>query len=274
MTQREKAHVFARLHEGPGLFVIPNPWDAGSARMLSEVGFKALTTTSYGFAVSLGRTDGTRSIARDEALANAKSIVDATDLPVAADLENGYGDAPEDAAETIRLGAAAGLAGGSIEDSTRGATQPVYETEHAAERIRAAAEAVRALPFRFTLTARAENYIVGRPDLADTIWRLQAYQEAGADVLYAPGLTSRNEIAEVIRSVDRPLNVLGGLGPAPLSLAELSAIGVKRVSTGGWLARAAQGAFLRAARELWERGTFGFTKDTPAAREVNPLLEG
>ncbi|HUB77846.1 MAG TPA: isocitrate lyase/phosphoenolpyruvate mutase family protein [Bryobacteraceae bacterium] len=271
-TQAEKGAAFHALHRRAGAFLIPNPWDMGSARVLAHLGFEALATTSSGFAFTLGKPDG--AVSRAAMLAHVAAMVSAVDLPVSADLENGYGDAPEDAAETIRLGAAAGLAGGSIEDSTRGATQPVYETEHAAERIRAAAEAVRALPFRFTLTARAENYIVGRPDLADTIRRLQAYQEAGADVLYAPGLTSRNEIAEVIRSVDRPLNVLGGLGPAPLSLAELSAIGVKRVSTGGWLARAAQGAFLRAARELWERGTFGFTKDTPAAREVNPLLEG
>jgi 2-methylisocitrate lyase-like PEP mutase family enzyme len=218
----------------------------------------------------MGKPDG--AVTRDATLAHAAAIVLATDLPVSADLENGFGDAPEDAAETIRLGAAAGLAGGSIEDSTRHADQPVYDIGHAADRIRAAAEAVRALPFRFTLTARAENYIVGRPDLRDTIRRLQAYQEAGADVLYAPGLASKDDIAQVVRSVDRPVNVLGGIGAAPLTLAELSEIGVKRVSTGSWLARAAQGALLRAAFELRDGGTFTFTRDAAAARQVNPLL--
>ena len=219
-----------------------------------------------------GGVDG--GVTRDVTLAHVAAIVAATDLPVSADLENGFGDTPEDAAETIRLGAAAGLAGGSIEDSSRRADNAPYEIEHAAERIRAAAEVVRGLPFRFTLTARAENYVVGRPDLGDTIRRLQAYQAAGADVLYAPGLTLRDEIAAVVRSVDRPVNVRGGLGAAPLSLEELSALGVKRVSTGGGLARAAQGGFLRAARELRERGTFGFVADAAKARDVNAMLEG
>jgi len=269
-TQAEKGAAFYALHHRPRAFLIPNPWDMGSARVLAQLGFEALATTSSGFAFTMGKPDG--AVSREATLAHVAAIVSATDLPVSADLENGFGDRPEDAAETIRLGAAAGLAGGSIEDSTRRVDQPVYDIEHAAERIRAAADVARSLPFRFTLTARAENHIVGRPDLGDTIRRLQAYQEAGADVLYAPGLTSREEIAQLVRSVDRPVNVLGGLGPAPLSLAELSEIGVKRVSTGGWLARAAQGAFLRAARELLEVGTFGFTKDAPTARDVNPLL--
>jgi 2-methylisocitrate lyase-like PEP mutase family enzyme len=198
-------------------------------------------------------------------------MVAATDLPVSADLENGFGDAPEDAAETIRLAAATGLVGGSIEDSSRRADYAPYEIAHAADRIRAAAEVVRGLPFRFTLTARAENYIVGRPDLGDTIRRLQAYLEAGADVLYAPGLTSKEEIAAVVRSVDRPVNVLGGMGTAPLSLAELSELGVKRVSIGSGLARAAAAAFLRAARELRERGTFAFAAD--AVSSMSGLLD-
>jgi 2-methylisocitrate lyase-like PEP mutase family enzyme len=221
--------------------------------MLTLLGFEALATTSAGFAFSIGKRDG--SPTRDEVLAHAAAVVAATGLPVAADLENGFGDAPEDAAEAIRLAAATGLVGGSIEDSLRG-VRGVYEIERAADRIRAAAEAVRRLPFRFTLTARAENFIVGRPDLSDTIRRLQAYQEAGANVLYAPGLTSRDDIAAVVRSVDRPVNVLGGMGTAPLSLVDLAVLGVKRVSIGSGLARAAVGAFLRAARELREHGTF------------------
>jgi 2-methylisocitrate lyase-like PEP mutase family enzyme len=269
-TQVEKGAAFYALHRRASAFLIPNPWDAGSARVLAHLGFEALATTSSGFAFTMGKLDG--GVGREAAIAHAAAIVAATDLPVSADLENGFGDSPEDAAEAIRRGAAAGLAGASIEDATRRADQPVYGIEHAADRIRAAAEVVRGLPYRFTLTARAENHIVGRPDLADTIRRLQAYQEAGADVLYAPGLTIRDEIATVVRSVDRPVNVLGGLGAAPLSLAELSDIGVKRVSTGGWLARAAQGAFLRAAHELRAKGTWDFTKGAPVARDIDPLL--
>jgi 2-methylisocitrate lyase-like PEP mutase family enzyme len=269
-TQAEKGAAFYALHQRTHAFLIPNPWDIGSARVLAHLGFEALATTSAGLAFTAGKPDGRMD--RAATLAHAAAIVSATDLPVSADLENGFGDAPEDAAETIRLGAAAGLAGGSIEDSSRHGDQPLYEIEHAADRIRAAAEVVRGLPFRLTLTARAENFLVGRQDLSETIRRLQAYQDAGADVLYAPGLTSRDDIATLVRSVDRPVNVLGGMGAAPLTLAELSALGVRRVSTGGWLARAAQGGFLRAARELQERGTFGFTADAPTAREINPLL--
>jgi 2-methylisocitrate lyase-like PEP mutase family enzyme len=271
ISQAERGAAFYALHQRAHAFLIPNPWDIGSARVLAHLGFEALATTSSGFAFTAGKPDG--KLDRAATLAHASAILSATDLPVSADLENGFGDEPEDAAETIRLGAAAGLVGGSIEDSTRGADTPLYEIEHAADRIRAAVEVVQKLPFRFTLTARAENFIVGRPDLADTIRRLQAYQDAGADVLYAPGLSSRDEIAAVLRSVDRPVNVLGGIGASPLSLAELSELGVKRVSTGGWLARAAQGAFVRAARELRDHGTFGFTANAPTAREINPMLE-
>jgi 2-methylisocitrate lyase-like PEP mutase family enzyme len=268
-TQAERGAAFYALHARAGAFLIPNPWDIGTARLLAQMGFEALATTSAGFAFSVGKRDGL--VGREEMLAHAASIVAATELPVSADLENGFGDAPEDAAETIRLAAATGLAGGSIEDNSR-AGSAVYEIEHAADRIRAAAEVVRGLPFRFTLTARAENYISGRPDLGDTIRRLQAYQQAGADVLYAPGLVSSDDIATVVRSVDRPVNVLGGVGTAPLSLAELSALGVKRVSIGSGLARAAMGAFLRAARELRERGTFGFTAE--AAGSMSGLSDG
>jgi 2-methylisocitrate lyase-like PEP mutase family enzyme len=267
-TQSEKGAAFDALHRRGRAFLIPNPWDIGSARLLAHLGFEALATTSAGFAFSAGKPDGT--MARDATLAHVAALVSATDLPVSADLENGFGDAPEDAAETIRLGAAAGLAGGSIEDSHRHAERGQYEVGHATDRIRAAAEVVRGLPFRFTLTARAENYLAGTPDLSDTIRRLQAYQQAGADVLYAPGLVSRDDIARVVRSVDRPVNVLGGL--SALSLADLSALGVARVSIGGALARAALGAFMRAAREMREQGTFSFTAEAANSREINALF--
>jgi 2-methylisocitrate lyase-like PEP mutase family enzyme len=201
-------------------------------------------------------------------------MVTATRLPVSADLENGFGDSPESVVETIRLAAQTGLVGGSIEDVSERKDSAVYELAHATERIRAAAEAVRQLPFRFTLTARAENYIVGRPDLKDTIRRLQAYQEAGADVLFAPGLTSRDDIASVVRSVDRPVNVIMGLQGVQLSLADLSAMGVKRVSVGSALSRAALGAFLRAAREMREQGTFTFAADAVNYQELNAKFRG
>jgi 2-methylisocitrate lyase-like PEP mutase family enzyme len=205
-------------------------------------------------------------------LAHVAAIASATDLPVSGDLENGFGDAPEIAAETIRLAAAAGLVGGSIEDSTGRAEHPIYEKEHAVERVRAAVEAARSLRFSFMLTARCENYLCGRPDLKDTIERLQSYQEAGADVLYAPGLTSRDDIAAVVSSVDRPVNVVMGLQGVQLSLADLSAIGVKRVSVGSALSRAALGAFLRAAREMREHGTFSFAEDAISYRDITALL--
>ena len=197
----------------------------------------------------------------------------ATDLPVSADLENGFGDSPETVAETIRLAAATGLVGGSIEDSTQRPEHPIYELELAVERIRAAAEVVRTLPFAFTLTARAENYLVGRPDLKDTIKRLQAYQEAGADVLYAPGLTSKQDIVAVVSSVDRPVNVVMGLQGVQLSLEELSEIGVKRISVGSALSRAALGAFLRAAREMKTHGTFTFADEAVSYREISAMFE-
>jgi 2-methylisocitrate lyase-like PEP mutase family enzyme len=206
-------------------------------------------------------------------LAHVSLIASATGLPVSADLENGFGDDPETVAETIRLAAAAGAVGGSIEDMSRGPGRPIYERGHAAERVRAAAEAVCALPFTFTLTARAENYLAGQPDLEDTIERLQAYQMAGADVLYAPGLTSKDDIAAVAGSVDRPLNVLMGLQGVQLSLAELSAIGVRRISVGSALSRAALGAFLRAAREMLEHGTFSFADEAVAYRDINAIFK-
>ena len=254
--QAAKARAFQTLHCRSEAFIIPNPWDPGTARLLQGLGFEALATTSAGLAFSLGRPDN--AVTREETLAHLEALVKATDLPISADLENGFGDAPESAAETIRLAARAGVVGGSIEDATARNEDPIYALDLAVERVRAGVGAARALPFPFLLTARCENYLVGRENLADTIRRLQAYQEAGADVLYAPGLVSREDIAQVVRSVDRPLNVVMGLRGVQLSLPELSAIGVRRVSVGSALARSAFGAFHRAAVEMREKGTFEF----------------
>jgi len=271
MNQLEKGNAFRALHHRAGAFIIPNPYDVGTARILAHLGFEALATTSAGYAFSVGQRDNT--IGREQMMAHVAAIAAATPLPVSADLEHGFGDDPETVAETIRLGAEAGLAGCSIEDSTKRSDEPIYELSEATDRIRAAAEAAHALPFPFTLTARAENFLVGRPDLADTIRRLQAYQEAGADVLYAPALKTRDEIASVVRSVDRPLNVLMGMAGIPLSLSDLSSLGVKRISVGAALARAALGAFLRAANEMRERGTFTFTNDAVSSSEVAAMFD-
>lgn len=249
--QSQRARDFAALHQGPDLLVLPNPWDAGSARMLAHLGFNALATTSAGLAFSLGRRDAEGAVSREEALANARAIVEATPLPVAADLENGYGDSPEACAETLRLAAEAGLVGGSIEDASGRPEAPIYDAGLALERIQAAVEAARALPFPFTLAARAENFLHGRPDLDDTLRRLVAYAEAGADVLYAPGLTTREQIAEVVAAVaPKPVNILVGSPALALTLDELAALGVRRVSLGSNLARVAYGAFFEAARQL------------------------
>jgi 2-methylisocitrate lyase-like PEP mutase family enzyme len=268
---REKAKGFRALHEREGAFIIPNPWDVGSARLLRHLGFEALATTSMGYAFSRGRLDG--SLDRLQTMAYAAEIASATDLPVSADLERGFGDAPEVVAETIRMAATAGVVGGSIEDATGRAHDPIYEIGLATERIRAAVEAARALPFPFTLTARAENYLHGRPDIKNTIKRLQAYQDAGADVLYAPGLASKDDIAAVVSSIDRPVNALMGLRGVQLSVAELAALGVKRISVGSALYRTALGAFLRAAREMREPGTFTFAADAASAKEIGSMLE-
>jgi len=271
-TQAEKGERFRALHARPGAFVIPNPWDAGTARILAALGFEALTTTSAGLAFALGRRDGAGIVTRDEALANAKSIADATDLPVAADLENGYGHAPEAAAETIRCAAKnAGLVGGSIEDASGDPARPIYEFAHAVERVTAAAEAARALPHPFVFVARAENFLHGRPDLADTIRRLQAFEAAGADALYAPGLTKAEDIRSVCASVGKPVNVLMG---SAFSVAELAALGVKRISVGSALSRAALGAFVRAAREIREHGTFRFATEAIPYAEVSEYMAG
>lgn len=270
-TQAEKAIAFRALHERDYAFIIPNPWDVGTARLLASLGFEALATTSAGYAFSIGQRDNT--VGREQMLEHVRAIVSATDLPVSADLENGFGDDPRTVAETIQLAGDTGLAGCSIEDMGNRPDPYIYDFELAVERVRVAAEAARALPCPFTLTARAENYLVGRRDLADTIRRLQAYQEAGADVLYAPGLTSKEDIATVVRSVDRPVNVVMGLQGVQLSLAELSEIGVKRISVGSALSRAALGAFLRAAREMREQGTFTFAAEAVSYREISALFE-
>jgi 2-methylisocitrate lyase-like PEP mutase family enzyme len=268
-TQAEKAAVFAALHQ-QGCFVIPNPWDRGSARLLAALGFHALTTTSAGYARSLGVAD--YNAGRDHVLEHIRDLAPATGLPLAADLENGFGDDPETCAETIRLGAEAGLVGGSIEDATGDDRAPIYDMARAADRIRAASEAARALDFPFMLVARCENYLHGRRDLKDTIARLQAYQEAGADVLYAPGISTVEEIKAVCQSVDRPVNVLGGLGAHPLSVPDLAALGVRRVSLGSLLHSEAMTAFVRAAEEV-KAGGFGFVSGLIAGAEFDQLLE-
>jgi 2-methylisocitrate lyase-like PEP mutase family enzyme len=270
-----RANVFRQLHDRPGAFVVPNPWDAGSAKLLESLGFEALATTSAGYAFSLGRPDAAAAVDRAETLANVRAIVDATSLPVSADLENGFGDDPLVCAETIRMAAAAGLVGGSIEDATGRTGDPIYSFALAVERVAAAAAAARALPFPFVLTARAENLITGRPDLTDTIRRLEAFAAAGADVLYAPGLTTRDAISSVVHAVaPKPVNVVMGLSGAKFSLAELDDLGVKRVSLGSSLARAAFGALLRASREVRDSGTFTFSQEAMPYAVLNALFEG
>jgi 2-methylisocitrate lyase-like PEP mutase family enzyme len=254
-SQHEKAERFAALHEA-ACFVMPNPWDAGSARALAGLGFAALATSSGAAAGVLGRRDG--ELTRDEALAHARAIVEATDLPVAADLENGFGDAPEDAAATIRLAAAAGLVGGSIEDASGVADRRIYELSHAVERIAAAAEAARAQPFAFTLTARAENFLRGRPDLDDTIRRLQAYESAGADVLFAPALPDLDAVRTVCASIGKPLNFMVGMKDRSFSVDELRAAGVRRISLAASLYRAAMAGLMAAATEVQQQGSFSY----------------
>jgi 2-methylisocitrate lyase-like PEP mutase family enzyme len=272
VSQVEKANAFRALHEGPGAFVIPNPYDVGTARILAGLGFQALATTSAGCAFGLGRREG--AMTRDEALAHARAIVEATPLPVSADLENGFGDAPETVAETVRLAAETGLAGCSIEDATGNPDRPIYEFAQAVERVAAAVEAARALPFRFTLTARAENFLHGRPDLDDTISRLQAFEAAGADVLYAPGPSEFEPIRRICSALEKPVNVIGGLGPTPLTVEQLAAAGVRRISVGSALARIALGAFLDAAREVKAQGSFSFTSRCASFKEIEAFMPG
>jgi 2-methylisocitrate lyase-like PEP mutase family enzyme len=269
-TQAEKAIRLQALHLRDEAFIIPNPYDVGTARLLEHLGFEALATTSAGHAFSLGKLDNT--LTREKVLAHVAEMVSSTELPVSADLEGGFGDDPETVAETFRLAVATGLAGGSIEDATNRSDDPIYEMGLAIERVRAAADVVRALPFPFMLTARCENYLVGRADLKDTIKRLQAYQEAGANVLYAPGLRTREDITAVVSSVDRPVNVLMGSSGMDFSLDDLSSMGVKRVSVGSALSRAALGAFLKAAHEMREHGTFKFADEAVSYGDVSAML--
>jgi 2-methylisocitrate lyase-like PEP mutase family enzyme len=267
MTRDQKYEAFRALHERAGAFVIPNPWDAGTARILTALGFEALATTSAGCAFSEGYRDSSTALTRDKILANAKAMVEATDLPVSADLENGFGRSPEMCAETIRLASEIGLAGGSIEDASGDPRNPIYGFELAVERVAAAAKTAH--DSRLVLTARAENFLHGRSDLDDTIRRLQAFAEAGADVVYAPGLPGLEAIRKACASVSKPVNVLMGLKGATFSVEELAAAGAKRISVGGAFARAALGAFVRAAQEVKDKGTFTFAADAISHAEVS-----
>ncbi len=256
MKQSAKGDIFVALHQRPGIFVMPNPWDAGSARMLAEQGFEALATSSSAAAGVIGRHDG--EINRDEALAHARNIVQATDLPVSADLENGFGDAPETVAETIRMAAAAGLVGCSIEDYSGNKSDSIYELSIATQRVAAAVQAARALPFAFTVTARAENFLHDRPDLDDTIRRLQAYAQAGADVLFAPGLPDLDAVRAVCSAVSKPVNFMVAIRGKSFSVAQLESAGVRRISLASSLYRAAMRRVLAAAVEVRQHGTFDY----------------
>jgi 2-methylisocitrate lyase-like PEP mutase family enzyme len=258
-THQQKYETFRALHQRPGLFVLPNPWDAGSAKILTALGFQALATTSAGYAFSAGLPDSAAAITREPLLENARAIADATDLPVSADLQNGFGPSPDTCAETILLAAKMGLVGGSIEDATGDPQNPIYELNHAIDRIAAAAEAAH--DAHFFLTARAENFLYGLDDLDDTIRRLQSFAEAGADVLYAPALPNLETIQKVCAAVSKPVNVLMGLTGQPYSLDQLAAAGVKRISVGGSFARAALGALVRAALEVKQQGTFSYANE-------------
>jgi len=271
-SQSDKATRFRALHQGPGAFVMPNPWDAGSARLLAGLGFQALATSSGASAGILGRRDGT--VTREEALAHARAIVAATNLPVSADLEKGFGDAPAAVAETIRLAGEVGLVGGSIEDATGDKDKPLYDVDHATERVAAAAQAARALPFPFTLTARAENFLRGNPNLDDTIKRLQAFEQAGADVLFAPGLPDLAAVRAVCTAVSKPVNFMVGIKGKSFTVAELAAAGVRRISLATSLYRVAMSSLLNAAREVQDRGTFGYLDHAMTTPELNDFMQG
>jgi 2-methylisocitrate lyase-like PEP mutase family enzyme len=272
VSQSDKAIRFRALHQAPGAFVIPNPWDAGSARILAALGFPALATSSGASAGLLGRRDG--QVTREEALAHARAIVAATELPVSADLEKGFGDTPEAAAETIQLAAGVGLVGGSIEDATGDRERPLYDVGHATERVAAAAQAARALPFSFTLTARAENFLRGHPDLDDTIKRLQAFEKAGADVLFAPGLPDLAAVRAVCGAVAKPVNFMVGIKGKSFTVAELAAAGVRRISLATSLYRAAMSALLEAGREVKDKGTFGYLDRAVSTPDLNAFMQG
>lgn len=270
-TQTDKAARFAALHQAPGAFVIANPWDAGSARLLAGLGFEALATSSGAAAGILGKRDG--QVTREEALAQIRAICAAVDVPVSADLEKGFGDAPRAAAEAIRLGAEAGLVGGSIEDATGDKERPLYDLSQALERVAAAAQAARALPFSFLLTARSENYLRGKPDLEDTIRRLQAYEKAGADVLFAPGLPDLAAVRTVCSSLSKPFNFMAGIPGKSFTVAELQAAGVKRISVATSFYRAAMTGMLEAAREVKDKGSFTYLERLVPTPELYKLMK-
>jgi 2-methylisocitrate lyase-like PEP mutase family enzyme len=270
MTQTEKAAKFQALHQRPGAFLIPNPWDAGSARVLAGLGFEAFASSSSAAAATFGRRDG--KLTRDEALTSARAIVQATDLPVSADLENGFGDSPDVVSETVRMAAEAGLVGCSIEDSTKDKNHPLYEIQFAAERIAAAVEAARSMPFHFTLTARAENFVRGKPELDDAIKRLQAYEKAGADVLFAPGLPDLAAVREVCAAVSKPVNFMVALRDKSFTVAQLAEAGVKRISFASSLYRAAMTGLVEAASEAKQKGTFGFFEKAITGAELHKFL--
>jgi 2-methylisocitrate lyase-like PEP mutase family enzyme len=270
ITQSEKAEVFRALHAQGSCFVIPNFWDPGSARLLEHLGFKALASSSAGFAFSIAKSD--LAISKSSLLTHLAAVCQSTSIPVSADLQNGFGNDPEDVAVTLLQAAKTGIVGGSIEDASGDGGNPVYALELAAERIRHAAVAARSLGFKFTLTARAENYLYGRSDLKDTIRRLQAFQEAGADVLFAPGVQTREDLRQLLREVDRPVNVLIGMPGMALSVADLQELGVTRISLGGSLARAAYGALMKAAAEIKTHGTFDYTMQAASGKELNSIF--
>jgi 2-methylisocitrate lyase-like PEP mutase family enzyme len=269
---RARGAAFRELHSGPDLLLLANAWDAGSARLLEAAGFRALATTSAGVAFTLGRRDGDGALSRDETLDITRAIVDAVHVPVTADLENGFGDTPEHAAETIRRAGAVGLSGGSIEDATFRPDAPILPLSLAVERIHAAVEAARTLPHPFVLTARAENFIRGRPHLDDTLRRLEAFERAGADVLFAPGLPNRQALEDACRSFAKPINYVVGCGPTRFTLAELREIGVRRVSVGATLIRHAFESVRRAAHEMLNVGTFDYLERLPSFAEVNTIM--
>lgn len=270
---RRRGTLFRDLHAGPEVLVLPNPWDAGTARLLENVGFRALATTSAGLAFSLGRRDGDGAVTADETFRHVEDLLAATRLPISADLENGFGESPEAVAGTIRRAGSVGLAGASIEDATYRERDPIIGRSLAVERIHAAVEAARSLPYPFVLTARSENFIRGRPDLDDTLWRLEAFEKAGADVLYAPGLPDERALRLVCGSLARPFNYVAGVGLTRLTLAELRAIGVRRVTIGTSFARTALAATLAAAREVLHRGTFGYLEGLPTVADFNQLID-
>jgi 2-methylisocitrate lyase-like PEP mutase family enzyme len=269
-SHAEKAAAFRALHERPGAFIIPNPWEAGTAKLLAALGFEALATTSLGLANMLGRADST--VTRTEVITNCRVISEATDLPVNADLENCFAHEPEAAAETIRLAAEAGAVGGSIEDFSGDRKSPIYDFDLAVARVRSAAKVAHALPVPFLLTARAENLIRGRTDMNDTIRRLQAYEAAGADVLYAPGLSNLDEVREVVRAVGRPVNVVTGWLDPDITLAQLSDAGARRISVGGALSRLALATFVKAGRAMQGQGSFAWMRDMMAMTEARKML--